>query len=237
MSNTGNNIPSSKIDDELLTLVTSNVFADIKDKYICLIPDTWNLECGTKKVTYKDINRLMIENGISVSKSKMYYGENSSIDTDAHIISLTINSDGKTMYKPLFMGEMKKQGTNDKRIKEGKKKQSQGNAAGDRVAKNYAISADFCYLCDKGFFPYNVFMYGCDFREDEITTTTKAKLQPFFGELNKLNPYFDTEIFWARKGGSCFIQGNIYTYEQLYNICYKCCELGIKYYISKYQEI
>ena len=134
------------------------------------------------------------------------------------------------------MGEMKKQGTNEKRMLEGKKKQSIGNAGPDRVAKNYVIASDFCYLCDKFFFPYNVFLHGCDFKENEITTTTKAKLQPFFGTLNNLNPYFDNDIWWGRKGGSCFFQGDDYTYEQLYNICFQCCEIGILYYISKYQE-
>ena len=103
---------------------------------------------------------------------------------------------------------------------EGKKKQAIGNAGPDRVAKNFEIAADYCFLCDKTFFPYNVFLHGCDFRESEITNTTKAKLHPFFGELNILNPYFDKDIFWARKGGSCFFQGNDYTYEQLYNICF-----------------
>ena len=234
MNNKGNNnIPSSKTDDELLTLAAAKAFADIKDKYLCSIPDTWNIEYGTKKITFKDIMQLMIDNGISVSKSKSYYGENSSIETDAHIISLTIKTQGKTIYKPIFMGEMKKQGTNDKRILEGKKRQAIGNAGPDRVAKNFEIAADYCYLCDKDFFPYNVFLHGCDFKENEITTTTKAKLQPFFGELNKFNPYFDKDIYWARKGGSCFLQGADYTFEQLYEICFKCCETGIKYYLEK----
>ena len=62
----------------------------------------------------------------------------------------------------------------------------------------------------------------------------EAKLQPFFGELNKFNPYFDKDIYWARKGGSCFLQGEDFTFEQLYEICFKCCETGIKYYLEKF---
>ncbi len=234
MNNNGNNnIPSSITDDKLLTEVTKNVCKIIKEKYICKIPDTWNFECGTKKILFKDIKSEMINEGISVSKAESYYGGNNTIETDAHIIYLIMVYDDKIIRKPIFMGEMKKQGTNDKRLMEGKKKQAIGNAGPDRVAKNFEISSDYCYLCDKDFFPYNVFLHGCDFKEGEITTTTKSKLQPFFGTLNKLNPYFDKDIFWARKGGSCFYQGENYTYEQLFNICYRCCEIGIKHYLSK----
>ena len=35
-----NNIPSSKTDDELLTLAVSKVFISVKDKYLYTIPDT-----------------------------------------------------------------------------------------------------------------------------------------------------------------------------------------------------
>lgn len=237
MNNKGNNnISSSKTDDKLLTIAAKNACDSIKEKYLCNIPDTWNFECGTKKLTFKEIKAEMINEGISIAKADSYYGGNSSIETDAHVIYLIMNVNGKIVRRPIFMGEMKKQGTNDKRMLEGKKKQAIGNAGPDRVAKNFEIASDYCYLCDKDFFPYNVFLHGCDFKESEITGTTKAKLQPFFGNLNTLNPYFDKDIFWARKGGSCFFQGEDYTYEQLYNICFTCCEIGVKHYLSKYSE-
>lgn len=230
------NITPSKYDDDLLTKATGDVFCDIKNKYLFAIPDTWNLELETKKLRFKDIKEKMIEEGLSVAKANAYYGADSSIDTDAHIIFLTIMNNGKKLKKPLFMGEIKKQGTNDKRLLEGKKKQAIGNAAPDRVAKNYMIASDYCYFCDKDFFPYNVFLHGCDFSEDEITETTKAKLQPLFGTLNQHHPFFDKDIFWTKRGGSCFYQGDDYTYDQLYTICYKCCEIGLKHYIAKYRE-
>ena len=44
MNNKGNNnIPSSKKDDDLLDDAVLKAFKDIKDKYICSIPDTWNI--------------------------------------------------------------------------------------------------------------------------------------------------------------------------------------------------
>jgi type II restriction enzyme len=237
MNNKGNNnIPTSKNDDDMLTTATKNVFESIREKYLCLIPDTWNFECGEKKLTFKDIKEKMISEGISPSKAESYYGGKSSIETDAHVIYLTMSVDGKIVRKPIFMGEMKKQGTNDRRLMEGKKRQAIGNAGTDRVAKNFEIASDYCFLCDKEFFPYNVFLHGCDFKESEITVTTKAKLHPFFGALNVLNPYFDKDVFWTRKGGSCFFQGEPYTYESLYKVCFECAEIGVKHYLKKYAE-
>ena len=237
MNNKGNNnIPTSKIDDDMLTKAAKDACDAIREKYLCKIPDTWNIECGNKKITFEDIKGQYLNYGISNYKANLYYGLPSSIETDAHIISLIMNKGGNTIHKPIFIGEIKKQGTNDKRLSEGKKKQAIGNAGPDRVAKNFEIASEYCYMCDKDFFPYNVFLHGCDFREGEITNTTKAKLQPFFGELNKLNPFFDKDISWARKGGSCFYQDKDYTYEQLYDMAYNCCKLGVEHYLSKYKE-
>lgn len=231
-----NNIPSPKTigDDALLSTVTEDVFEAIKNRYICTLPDTWSFDLGSKKIHFEDIRKEMIRNGILSEEIDKIYGENSSIETDGNIIYLVIYNNGEILKKPLFLGEMKKQGTNDKRISEGKGKQAQGNAAGDRVAKNYTIAADYCYMADKNFFPYNVFLHGCDFSEHEITKTTRAKLAPFFGTLNSFNPWFNTHLWWKRSGGTCLFQGTNWTYEQLYDICYRCCEEGIKHYLKKY---
>ena len=67
MNNKGNNnIPTSVIDDGLLTTAAKNACDAIREKYLCSIPDTWNFECGTKKLTFKDIKEQMINEGISV---------------------------------------------------------------------------------------------------------------------------------------------------------------------------
>ena len=91
--------------------------------------------------------------------------------------------------------------------------------------------------CDREFFPYNVYLHGCDFNED-MTNTMKAKLTPLFGTLNRINPWFDKDmlIYTAgHKGGSCFYQNNDFTYKQLYDLCYECCRIGIKHYLEKYR--
>jgi hypothetical protein len=237
MSNRGYSIPRDRNDEALLMSASSKVFEDIKNEYLFQLPNNWNIECSSPRLFFSDIKSSLLRNGCSLSIAESYYGGNNSIITDAHIIYLTIK-DGDIVNKyPLFMGEMKKQGTNNKRIKEGKGKQAQGNAAGDRVAKNYLIASDYCYACDSDFFPYNVFLHGFDFSNSEITTTTKSKLTPLFGSLNVFNPWFDKDaliLLSSHKGGSCFYQEDEFTEDWLMKICYSCCVEGIKHYLKKY---
>lgn len=237
MSNRGLSIPRDRNDEKTLESATEQAFVDIRKKYLSKIPSNWNITCGSKKLNFELIKEAFINKGGSPQQAENYYGGFNGIETDGNIIYLDFDMGGKIIRRPLFMGEMKKQGTNGKRLAEGKGKQAQGNAAGDRVAKNYSIASDYCYLCDNEFFPYNVYLHGFDFSESEITSTTKSKLQPFFGELNKFNPWFDKDaliLMSGHKGGSCFYQEDDYTFDQLYEKCYTCCETGIKHYLKKY---
>jgi len=80
-----------------------------------------------------------------------------------------INPDGGILYAikdgkkyAILISEAKKQGTNNERLKEGKKKQAQGNAI-ERAHKNYN---EFCLYCkDLPYLPYVMFAFGCDFFE------------------------------------------------------------------------
>lgn len=241
--NGNNNIIASnseyRKDDELLTKAVLDACTDIQNRYVCKIPDNWTIERGPANITYKNIVDRGIENGYSREFMEAQYGVNSSIVTDANIIYLVICNGDKREKKPLFIGEMKKQGTNDKRIAEGKKKQAKGNAAGDRACKNFQIAGDYCFCCDKEFFPYTIFFHGCDYDKRTIDKTTIGKLKPFFGDFNVLNPYFNKEgiAFGKRFGGSCFYQKDPYSSDQLYDICYKCCEKGLKHYLKKYNVV
>ena len=237
MSNNKPNIPSSIDEDNLLTKVSDDVFQDIKTKLIFKIPSNWDFELGTKSITFENIRNVARRKGLSSNTINKYYSQDCRIDCDCHIIYLTIkNNDFDVVKYPLFIGEMKKQGTNDKRLEEGLTKQGIGNAGVDRIAKNFLIASSFCFYCDDYFFPYNVFIHGCAFLEKEITKTLKSKIEPLFGELNVCNPFFDKDIPWERKGGCCYYQGDMFSYEQLYDFCFKCCEMGINYYINKFRK-
>lgn len=231
------NIGSSKNDDDILTRASELGYEKVKNDYICEIPDNWDIVCGTKKIYFKDIRDELVKNGMFPSLVNDFYGGSNCIITDAYNIYLEIHDGDTTIRKPLFFGEIKKQGTNDKRLAEGKDKQAIGNVAPDRVAKNFQIAAVYSRACDSEFFPYNVFLHGCDFEKDLITSTTISKLIPFFGKLNRLSPFFNREMMVhlnTLTGGSCFYQGKEFTIEQLTEIVYKCCELGIKHYLKKF---
>lgn len=232
------NITSSLNDDKLLTRATELAYVNITSDWLFKLPSNWNIICCGKKLMYSDIRKRMLERGYSKSSVFKYYNGDGGVECDSPIIYLTVkdSSYGNVSSYPLFIGEIKKQGTNDRRVSEGKKKQAIGNAAPDRVAKNYEIFADFCYNCDCNFFPYNVFLHGCDFSDDEMTGTMRGKLSPFFGDLNVFNPYFDKDVRMSLKGGCCYYQEEDFTVEQLYDYVYKCCEEGIKYFLCKFVE-
>lgn len=237
MGNYKYSIPSAKEDESVLSKAVKDAFYELEENWAGEKPGNWEFVLkDSRRIYFSDIIEEGLRHDIPRSRLMAYYKSDRYIETDSPIIYLEIYGDSVPLLKPLFISEIKKQGTNDKRIEEGKPKQAIGNAAGDRTSKNFSIISDYCYLCDKDFFPYCVLLHGYDFGKEEISETTKSKLEPFFGELNKLNPWFDKYMMIelnAKKGGSCFYQGEEYNYVQLYDIVYRCCEIGIKHYLSK----
>ena len=69
--------------------------------------------------------------------------------------------DGDEKY-PVAIAEAKKQGTNNKRLAEGKKKQAMGNAI-ERAYKN--VEEVKIYTQDLDYFPYTIVAHGYDFKE------------------------------------------------------------------------
>lgn len=226
-------IPSSKKDDGMLSKVVLDVYDYLQDNYFRLLPDNCDFHLSSNCISYQMIRSAMTSNGIPHNVAEMYYGLESSIVPDSPIIYLSFFDGHTRKLNPLFIGEIKKQGTNDRRLSEGKKKQAIGNAAPDRVAKNYTIAADYCRHANGGFFPYTVFLYGCDFSDDGITNTTKSKLLPFFGSFNTVNPFFDENVKWALKGGSCFYQGERFVERELFDIILSVCREGLRYFFPE----
>lgn len=125
----------------------------------------------------------------------------------------TVKPDGGILYAqigdihyPILVSEAKKQGTNDIRNAEGKKKQAAGNAI-ERACKN--ILEFLIYFDNYDYFPYIVFIYGCDFGvgssiNDRLDSMTRYKPRNelyIFDEIKKasvfvqVEPYGDTFIF------------------------------------------
>ena len=228
----GEKVNFSKKYEKKLDEAVMNAFKDISNNFIFSIPNEWSFSLVSKTITFSDIKEKMLENGLSVSCVNKYYGVDSTIKVDTNIIMLDINDNGIIKSYPILLCEDKKQGTNDKRILEGKGKQAVGNAI-ERGAKNFTIISDYCFLCDHNFFPYVIFAHGCDFGDD-MTKTMKAKIEPYIGELNKINPFFDKEIWWSRKGGTCICKSDEFTIEEMQDTCYKICKTGIEHYLKRF---
>jgi type II restriction enzyme len=136
----------------------------------------------------------------------------------------------------ILIGEEKHQGTNDKRISEGKKKQALGNAV-ERLGKNYN-GLDLLFT-EEDILPFVTFLQGCDFHYSETITD---RVITIFKSLkkNNINLFKDKKL----RAGSYFVRGHKYTealygssdwtYEEMTNVFKSISEQSLEYYIAKY---
>jgi type II restriction enzyme len=137
----------------------------------------------------------------------------------------------------LLVGEEKHQGTNDKRLKEGKNRQAIGNAV-ERLGKNYN-GLDLLFKKEK-ILPFVTFLQGCDFHESE---TISDRVITIFKGLckNKINLYKDE----LGRAGTYFIRGHKWdvgnygesdwTENEMFDIFKIVSEQSLEYYIKKYE--
>ena len=107
-------------------------------------------------------------------------------------------------YLPILISEAKKQGTNVKRLDEGLKKQSKGNAI-ERAFKN--IEEFKLYCKDLNYFPYVIFACGCDFgsgssildRLDAMTGYEPRNVNYVADSKQKVTIYIQEDYFTANE--------------------------------------
>lgn len=85
------------------------------------------------------------------------------IKPDGGVILLRKNNDQEKPPRIVLISEVKRQGTNDARMKEGKAKQAQGNAI-ERLGKN--LTGIKAMLNHEYITPFVCFGWGCDFVEN-----------------------------------------------------------------------
>jgi type II restriction enzyme len=138
--------------------------------------------------------------------------------------------------------EQKRQGTNDKRLLEGKKRQSQGNAS-ERIADKLCVSK--ILFGDHDVFPFVAFLQGCDFYEPESTIPDRIKRTFNFIEPNVIN----YEWIKLQKnnivGGTYYMRGHSmhntpgssdWSKQEIYDIMKSIAKYSIEYYIKKYDN-
>jgi len=148
--------------------------------------------------------------------------ENSFIKPDGGIVILKSKKD-KDFKRIVLAVEIKKQGTNDQRIREGKGTQARGNAI-ERLGKNLiGIRSTLQY---EKITPFISFGWGVDFNPKSSILDRIITMNEFF-PLNK--------IYVFKKEGyapvSMFFREKKWDTEELYNIMKEVAETSIRYYI------
>lgn len=150
---------------------------------------------------------------------------------DGGILFLVKTENGEeTERKPILISEIKRQGTNDERLKSGKSKQAVGNAI-ERLGKNLmGVKSLMMY---EGITPFVCFGWGCDFAEDSKTVLSKVSMLNEFYPLNK--------IYVHKRDGSAdynkfspvsmFFREEEWTVKEMFEIMKEIAETSIRYYL------
>jgi len=135
-----------------------------------------------------------------------------------------------TMSYPILISEVKNQGTNVQRAKEGLPKQAKGNAI-ERLGKN--LIGFRTALMRENIFPFVCFGYGCDFEADS-SILDRVSTMAMFGNLNKT--YLHNEQGGKFNRGSFYFRPDAWSIDEMYNIMLDISKRSILYYFSKYTE-
>lgn len=143
---------------------------------------------------------------------------------------LFLESKDKKFKKPILIAEVKRQGTNKERIREGKDKQATGNAI-ERLGKN--LIGIRAMMNHERITPFICFGWGDDFAPTEKTVLSKVFVMNEFYHLNR--------IYVNKKDGdanynrfspvSMFFRETIWQKEEMFEIMKEIAETALRYYI------
>jgi len=153
-----------------------------------------------------------------------FHLETSSMKPDGGLLYLLDKDQNKY---PILISEVKNQGANDLRMKEGKPKQARGNAI-ERLGKN-VIGFKTSMLAES-IFPFICFGYGCDF-EDGSSILDRVVTMAMFGKLNKTYLHNSEEAPINR--GSFYFRKDEWQVDEMYEVMKDIAEKSIYYYFSK----
>jgi type II restriction enzyme len=157
-----------------------------------------------------------------------YNFDTSSMRPDGGILYIVSKDEQKY---PILITEMKNQGTNDLRAKEGKKKQAKGNAI-ERLGKN--VIGFRTVLLNESIFPFICFGDGCDFAPDSSILDRVITIS-MFGKLNKIRVHNEgpNGIF---NRGSFYFREKLWSPSEMAEKMIDIAEKSVYYYYSKYGE-
>ncbi len=143
---------------------------------------------------------------------------------------LSIRDEAGKEY-PILISEVKNQGTNDLRAKEGKKRQAMGNAI-ERLGKN--VIGIRTAMLSEGITPFVCFGYGVDFAAGSSILDRVATIA-MFGKLNEVN-VVNSGAQENFNRGSFFFREPEWTEDEMADVMFDVASRSIHYYLAKYGD-
>lgn len=178
--------------------------------------------------------KTMMENikNIGIRKQFDTTWEDNSIKPDGGFLILKKKND-KNYQKLLLAAEVKRQGTNDKRIAEGLGKQARGNAI-ERLGKNLiGIKA---MMNHDDITPFVCFGSGDDFNQDDLSTKNVFSKLSTMNEFYYLNKTYVFKIDGNSEHNkfapvSMYFRKNEWSVDEMFEIMKEIAETSLRYYI------
>ena len=212
----------SQIQDVKIKDVIQNVLLELDEMYS-------NLSFGLDE-TYPT---RVLEKLVSTETSTQ---DNTTIKPDGGLIWVEI--DYVKYY--ILVSEQKTQGTNDKRLIEGKEIQAKGNAV-ERLGKN-VIAVEILFG-EEEITPMVVFLQGCDFFDEESTIPDRVRTIAKFQPMNQINLFKKQIQKYNWFAGSYYMRGHSmkdkpgtsdWTFDEMLTILLEVATQSTEYYLSKY---
>ncbi len=200
------------------------------DKVVDLLNTTFDKKISLVHENKWNLKNIVAELRISYPDVEFHHHfQNSSIRPDGGILYVQGNPDDSLSY-PILIAEVKNQGTNDLRAKEGLPKQAKGNAI-ERLGKN--LIGLRTALMRESIFPFVCFGYGCDFNDDS-SILDRVSTMAMFGKLNAT--YLHNEEGGRFNRGSFYFRPEKWSVDEMAKIMRDIAERSVLYYFSKYRE-
>jgi type II restriction enzyme len=150
----------------------------------------------------------------------------SSMRPDGGVLCALDNEDRE---HSILIAEVKNQGTNDARAREGKPKQASGNAI-ERLGKN--LIGLRAAMMSENIVPFVCFGYGCDFAPDS-SIVDRVVMMAMFGPLNEVCVVNLGEGGRFNRG-SFFFREQAWSEREMEDVMYDVASRSIHYYYAKY---
>lgn len=218
----------SKVDDKRIHSAMKKCISYLRDRLGNYL-DGYILQFDTK-ISYSDLIKI-IRDGRTRNEFDFTF-QNRTIKPDGGIIYLK-KEDDKEYLKIVLVSEVKKQGTNDLRAKEGKKKQAQGNAI-ERLGKN--LIGIRAALNHHPITPFVCFGHGCDFTYDYGADDFVMSKISMMNEFYKLNRTYVFKQDGSSERNhyspvSMYFKEEEWTEDEMFLILKEIGETALRYYI------